>query len=148
MGFSLVVAPELWLPHSMWGLSSLITDQTPIPHIGKQILNHWTIKEVLNACFLKEIDSSSQPRAVIRWPELCMRQEKSLVASRYFELMKLNIWEWRQSFPLLSRPRVDTTQVLHFPERTSNYSRYWALTWCWAIRKQILIRSNVAFCPR
>ena len=31
--------------HSMWDLSSLIRDQTCIPCIGRQVLNHWTSKK-------------------------------------------------------------------------------------------------------
>ena len=31
----------------MWNLSSLTRDQTHIPCIGRQILNHWTTKKVL-----------------------------------------------------------------------------------------------------
>jgi len=34
------------LSHSMWDLSSPVRDQTHIPCIGRQILNHWTTKEV------------------------------------------------------------------------------------------------------
>ena len=34
----------LWL-QDMWDLSSLTRDQTPIPCIGKQSLNHWTMRE-------------------------------------------------------------------------------------------------------
>ena len=30
----------------MWDLSSLIRDQTCVPYAGRQILNHWTAKEV------------------------------------------------------------------------------------------------------
>ena len=31
----------------MWHLSSLTRDQTRVPYIGRQILNHWTTREVL-----------------------------------------------------------------------------------------------------
>ena len=34
------------LPHSMWGLSSSTRDWTSILCIGRQILNHWTTREV------------------------------------------------------------------------------------------------------
>ena len=34
------------LPCGMWDLSSLTRDQTLVPCIGKQILNHWTTREV------------------------------------------------------------------------------------------------------
>ena len=34
------------LSNSMWDLSSLIRDKTREPCIGRQILNHWTTKEV------------------------------------------------------------------------------------------------------
>ena len=30
----------------MWDLSSLTRDQTHVPCIGRQILNHWTTREV------------------------------------------------------------------------------------------------------
>ena len=48
---SLVVAHRLQntqaqLPHDMWDLSSTTRDQTRIPCIGRQILNHWTTREV------------------------------------------------------------------------------------------------------
>ena len=36
--------------HGMWDLSPLTRDQTYIPCIGRQILKHWTTREVL--CFL------------------------------------------------------------------------------------------------
>ena len=29
-----------------WDLSSLIRDQTHIPSIGRQVLNHWTTREI------------------------------------------------------------------------------------------------------
>ena len=32
--------------HSMCGLSSLSRDQTRVPCVGRQILNHWTTTEV------------------------------------------------------------------------------------------------------
>ena len=32
----------------MWGLSSLTREQTLVPCIGRQILNHWTTREVLS----------------------------------------------------------------------------------------------------
>ena len=50
---SLVVAHRLssfstwvYLLQSMWDLSSLTRDQTHIPYIGRQIINHWTTREV------------------------------------------------------------------------------------------------------
>ena len=38
---------QVELPCSMWDFSSLIRDRTHFPCIGKQILNHWTSREVL-----------------------------------------------------------------------------------------------------
>ena len=35
-----------WLPHGMWDVSSPARDQTHVPCIGKQILNHWPTREV------------------------------------------------------------------------------------------------------
>ena len=34
-----------WL-QGIWGLSSLTKDQTHIPCVGRQSLNHWTAREV------------------------------------------------------------------------------------------------------
>ena len=42
------------LPHGIWDLSSPVRDRTSIPCIGRQILNHWTTREVPG--FLKEIN--------------------------------------------------------------------------------------------
>ena len=42
---SLVVV-SAWLLHGMWDLSSLTRDQTLVPCIINQILNHWTTREV------------------------------------------------------------------------------------------------------
>ena len=35
-----------FLPHSMWDFNSLARDQTCIPAVEVQILNHWTAREV------------------------------------------------------------------------------------------------------
>ena len=50
-GFSLVVVSgpqSTWaqFPSGLWDLSSPNRDQTHIPCIGRQILNHWTTREV------------------------------------------------------------------------------------------------------
>ena len=37
------------LPCGMWDLSSPTRDQTPVCCIGRQILNHWTTREVLSS---------------------------------------------------------------------------------------------------
>ena len=34
------------VPHDMWDLNSLTRDRTCIPCAGRQILNHWSTKEV------------------------------------------------------------------------------------------------------
>ena len=34
------------LPRGIWNLSFLLRDRTHIPRIGRQILNHWTTREV------------------------------------------------------------------------------------------------------
>ena len=39
----------------MWDLSSLTRDWTHVPWIGRQILNHWTTREVPAICFLKKL---------------------------------------------------------------------------------------------
>ena len=36
------------LPDSMWDLTSPTRDQTHVLYFGRQILNHWTTREVLN----------------------------------------------------------------------------------------------------
>ena len=43
---SVVVVHRLSYPHSMWDLSSLTRDWACVPCIARQILNHWTIREV------------------------------------------------------------------------------------------------------
>ena len=40
------------LPRGMWDLSSLTRDRTHVPCIGRQILYHWTTREVPQFCFL------------------------------------------------------------------------------------------------
>ena len=35
-----------YLPHGMWDVSFLTRDQTHVPCIGRQILNHWSTREV------------------------------------------------------------------------------------------------------
>ena len=57
VGFSLVVAGRLcicvtwaYLPCSMWDLNFSTRAQTRVPCIGRQILNHWTTKEVSQIC--------------------------------------------------------------------------------------------------
>ena len=37
---------RVYLPQSMWDLSSPTRDQTCIPCIGRQRLNHWTARKV------------------------------------------------------------------------------------------------------
>ena len=44
-----------WLPCGIWGLSSLIRDQTQIPWLGKQTLKPWITREVPNRTLLFEI---------------------------------------------------------------------------------------------
>lgn len=44
-----------WLPCGIWGLSSLIRDQTQIPCLGKQTLKLWITREVPNRSLLYEI---------------------------------------------------------------------------------------------
>ena len=43
------------LPCGIWGLSSLMRDQTQIPCIGKQALKPWNTREVQNRTLLYEI---------------------------------------------------------------------------------------------
>ena len=38
-------------PRGMWDLSSLTRDQTRTPCVGRQSLNHWTVREVLTIRF-------------------------------------------------------------------------------------------------
>ena len=45
-GFQIVWAFSV-AAHGTWGLSSPTRDQTGIPCIGRQIVNHWTAKEAL-----------------------------------------------------------------------------------------------------
>ena len=37
---------QVQLPRGMWDLSSLTNDRTHVPYTGRQILYHWTNKEV------------------------------------------------------------------------------------------------------
>ena len=46
---------QAWLPCSMWGLSSLTRDPTHVLYVERQILNHWTTREVPKACFLNPV---------------------------------------------------------------------------------------------
>ena len=46
MSLSLVEVCGLSLSHGLWDLSSLTRDQTCVPCIGRQILNHWTSRDV------------------------------------------------------------------------------------------------------
>ena len=57
VGFSLVEACGLICPVVCGNPSFLTRDQTCIPYIGRQILNHWTIREV--------------PSVFSRWDVLC-----------------------------------------------------------------------------
>ena len=41
------------LIHSMWDLSFLTTDRIYVPCVGKQILNHWTTRDVPSTPILK-----------------------------------------------------------------------------------------------
>ena len=42
------------MTYGMWDLSSLPRDRTHMPHIGKQILNHWTTSKVLTLVVFKK----------------------------------------------------------------------------------------------
>ena len=53
------------LPLSMWDLGSLIRDRTHVVCIGRQILNHWSTREVHTYFGLKEMPW-------VRFPLLCM----------------------------------------------------------------------------
>ena len=60
------------LLHSMWNLSSPTRDQTCIPCIRRQILNHWTTREVLQTrVFLKHFYfcCTQQNTSLLRFPE-------------------------------------------------------------------------------
>ena len=57
---SLVVAHRLstfctqtQLSHGMWELSSLTRDRTLVPYIGRQVLNHWTTRDIPKQLFLE-----------------------------------------------------------------------------------------------
>ena len=43
---------QAWLPCGTWDLSFPARDWTRVPHIGRQILNHWTTREVPPKVFL------------------------------------------------------------------------------------------------
>ena len=62
-GFSLVVVSgpqSTWaqFPSGLWDLSSPNRDQTHIPCIGRQILNHWTTREVPSMRTFKKLSSN------------------------------------------------------------------------------------------
>lgn len=40
-------SPRAKWSHGMWDLNSQTRDQTGVPCMGRQILNHWTTREVL-----------------------------------------------------------------------------------------------------
>ena len=46
------------VPHGIHDFSSPTRDQTCIPCIGRQILNHWTTREVPFITFLDEVDAA------------------------------------------------------------------------------------------
>ena len=48
---SLLLYVLVFWPRGMWALSSPTRDQTRIPCIGRQSLNHWTAREVPPALF-------------------------------------------------------------------------------------------------
>ena len=52
LGFSLGVVQGLSCPRGTWDLTSLTRDQTGVPCIGRQSLNHWTSREVPTGDFL------------------------------------------------------------------------------------------------
>ena len=39
----------------VWDLSSLTRDQTHVPYTGRQILNHWNTREILQSFFHEHI---------------------------------------------------------------------------------------------
>ena len=56
---SVVVGRRLSCSAGMWDLTSLTRDQTHIPCTARQILDHWTTREVLIAFFLMTISMCS-----------------------------------------------------------------------------------------
>ena len=46
--------PRAYLPHSLWEISYPTRDQTQVPCVGSQILNHWTTREVLHIAILNK----------------------------------------------------------------------------------------------
>ena len=52
---SFIVARASSVALRHWDLSSLTRDQTYVPSIAKQILNHWTTREVPGDKFFKEV---------------------------------------------------------------------------------------------
>ena len=47
-----------WLPLGRWDLSSQTRDQTRVPCIGRQILNHWITRVVPRLSLIKETQIS------------------------------------------------------------------------------------------
>ena len=45
------------LRRGVWDLSSLARDQTHVPCIGRQILNHWATREVPDSVYIFSSDS-------------------------------------------------------------------------------------------
>ena len=43
----------------MWDRSSWIREQTYVPCIGRQILNHWTTREVLGSLLLLQVSEQT-----------------------------------------------------------------------------------------
>ena len=62
-----------WLCHTAWGnLSSLTRDQARVPCIARQVLNHWTTREVpeawsLNHWTAREVPQNSIIVPIYRW---------------------------------------------------------------------------------
>ena len=100
MGFSLVVVHGLsscgvpaQLPCNMWDLSSLTRDRTRIPCIGRQILNHWTTREVPRHCqFLRHRTRTQNGTRSLQQP---FRMQSSATVSsmtRKNELLPRHHW--------------------------------------------------------
>ena len=76
----------------MWDLSSQIRDQTCIPCIGRQSLNHWTTRDILWNMFFK----LQNPWVLVTQscPTLCNPTDYSLSGSPVHGLLQARILEW------------------------------------------------------
>ena len=97
---SSVVVVRRLMPCSMWDLSSLTRDQTCLPCIGRQILYHWTTREV-PVCFNNDYFFLFAISYLDSEPECLLNQRKK--NSQQFVVMDQGIGEVVEKFLSISQ---------------------------------------------